>query len=61
MHIVYISQEFPPSKRAGGIASYVKEIADGMIRLGHQVTIVTASDDTRISSDTVEDLSLIHI
>lgn len=55
MHIVYISQEFPPSKRAGGIASYVKEIADGMIRLGHQVTIVTASDDTRISSDTVED------
>lgn len=55
MHIVYISQEFPPSKRAGGIASYVKEIADGMIRLGHQVTIVTASDDTRISSDTTED------
>lgn len=55
MHIVYISQEFPPSQRAGGIASYVKEIADGMIRLGHQVTIVTASDDTRISSDTVED------
>ena len=55
MHIVYISQEFPPSQRAGGIASYVKEMADGMIRLGHQVTIVTASDDTRISSDTVKD------
>lgn len=55
MHIVYISQEFPPSKRAGGIASYVKEIADGMVGRGHRVTVVTASDDTRVCSDTVED------
>lgn len=55
MHIVYISQEYPPSLRAGGIASYVKEIAQGMIRLGHQVTVITASDDTRQDSDCMEE------
>lgn len=55
MHIVYISQEYPPSLRAGGIASYVKEIAQGMIQLGHQVTVITASDDTRKDSDCMEE------
>ncbi len=55
MHIVYISQEYPSSRRGGGIASYVKEIADGMVRLGHQVTVVTASDDTRVCSDAIEE------
>lgn len=55
MHIVYVSQEYPPSQRAGGIASYVKEIAAGMLRLGHRVTVITASDDTRQETDSMED------
>lgn len=55
MHIVYISQEYPPSRRAGGIASYVKEIAQGMVQFGHQVTVITASDDTRQDSDSMEE------
>lgn len=55
MHIVYISQEYPPSQRAGGIASYVKEIASGMLQLGHQITVITASDDTRVFSDNIEE------
>ena len=55
MKIAYVSQEFPPSLRAGGIASYVKEIAYGMVARGHQVTVLTANDDTRRESETTED------
>lgn len=55
MHICYISREYPPSLRGGGIASYVKEVAEGMARRGHQVTVICASDDTRTCSDAKED------
>lgn len=54
MKIVYVSQEFPPSLRAGGIASYLKEITLGMRLLGHDITVIAANDDTRKSSDIVE-------
>lgn len=54
MKIAYISQEYPPSLRSGGIASYIKEIASGMKDLGHEVTVITASDDTRKASDVIE-------
>lgn len=47
MHIVYVCREYMPSSRAGGIASYIKEIAHGMVSRGHIVTVVAASDDTR--------------
>lgn len=51
MHICFISREYPPSLRGGGIASYVKEMAHGLHELGHQVTVIAASDDTRLSSE----------
>lgn len=51
MHICYISREYPPSMRGGGIASYIKEVAEGMAQRGHTVTVICASDDTRESSD----------
>mgnify|MGYP002521029950 CR=1 FL=1 len=51
MHIVYVTREYPPSLRGGGIASYVKEMAHGLHELGYQVTVVAASDDTRLSSE----------
>lgn len=47
MHIVYISREYQPSRRGGGIATYLKEVAEQFVRMGHQVTVVAASDDTR--------------
>lgn len=50
MHIVYVCREYPPSLRGGGIASYIKEMAKGMAAVGHRVTVVCASDDTRTSS-----------
>ena len=51
MHICFISREYPPSLRGGGIASYVKEMAIGLQELGHRVTVIAASDDTRHSSE----------
>jgi glycosyltransferase involved in cell wall biosynthesis len=47
MHIVLISREFWESKRGGGIATYMRLIAEGMIERGHRVSVITASDDTR--------------
>lgn len=55
MHICFISREYPPSLRGGGIASYVKEMAHGLYELGHQVTVIAASDDTRLSSEYDDD------
>lgn len=40
-----------PTQRGGGIASYVKELATAMAARGHKVTIICASDDTRMQSD----------
>lgn len=54
MHIVYVTREYPPSKRGGGIATYVKEIAEQMVLAGHQVTVIAASDDTRTQSDEMD-------
>lgn len=51
MHIVYISREYQPSRRGGGIATYLKEVAEQFVRMGHQVTVVAASDDTRKEYD----------
>lgn len=55
MHIVYVTREYPPSLRGGGIASYVKEMAHGLSQKGHQVTVIAASDDTSKSSEYIDD------
>ena len=51
MHICFICREYPPSLRGGGIASYIKEVAHGLLDAGHRVTVIAASDDTRRFSD----------
>ncbi len=51
MHIVYISREYPPTLRGGGIASYVQDMANALIALGHKVTVICAADDTKAGSD----------
>lgn len=51
MHICFVCREYPPSFRGGGIASYIKEVAHGLQDAGHRVTVIAASDDTRVSSD----------
>lgn len=58
MHIVFVSREYVPSLRGGGIASYVKDMANGLVSAGHKVTVICASDDTRESSDKFEENGL---
>lgn len=55
MHICFICREYPPSLRGGGIASYIKEVSHGLHDAGHQVTVIAASDDTRLSSEEEDD------
>lgn len=51
MHIVYVCREYPPTLRGGGIATYIKQISQSLVERGNKVTVICASDDTRISSD----------
>ncbi len=53
MNIVFVSREYVPTSRGGGIASYVYEMSLSLSRKGHTVTVLCASDDTRMSSDTM--------
>lgn len=53
MHIVYVSREYPPSLRGGGIASYLKIVAEGFAARGHEVTVIAANDDTRLRNEQV--------
>lgn len=51
MHIVYVCREYPPTLRGGGIATYIRLIAQGLVERSNKVTVICASDDTRMSSD----------
>ncbi|NPE25731.1 MULTISPECIES: glycosyltransferase family 4 protein [Bacteroidales] len=50
MHICFVCREYPPSKRGGGIATYIRGVAQGLCALKQKVTVVCASDDTRHDS-----------
>lgn len=47
MHICFICREYTPSLRGGGIASYIKEMAENLAQKQHKVTVICASDDTK--------------
>lgn len=47
MNVCFVCREYIPSLRGGGIASYIKEMAEGLTVMGHKVTVISASDDTR--------------
>lgn len=51
MHIVYVCREYPPTLRGGGIATYIRLIAQGLVERSNKVTVICASDDTRMYSD----------
>jgi len=62
MHIVFITREYMPSQRSGGIGSYYKEIAPKIAQKGHKVTVICASDDTNKSDDyNEEDVRIIRL
>lgn len=54
MKIVFVSREYLPSMRAGGIATYVYESARWLVDHGHKVIVVCASDDVRRESESFE-------
>ena len=39
MHIVFVSREYVPTFRGGGIASYIKETAIGLVKKGHWMMV----------------------
>lgn len=45
--IAFISREYPPSLRRGGIASYVYDLSHSLVEKGHDVYVITASDNIR--------------
>jgi len=47
MNILYLSSEYPPDTGNGGIGTYTQHIAEGMARLNHSVSVITASNDGR--------------
>ena len=44
MHIAYITTEFVTERAAGGLATYLYNITGIMSRNGHEVTVITLSD-----------------
>lgn len=50
MHLLYITREYEPSSRLGGIATYVKETAEFLVSKGHKVSVIAACDDVFSSS-----------
>lgn len=55
MHIVFVSREYLPTLRGGGIASYIRDTAKGLIERGHRVTVCCASDNTKEESEYDDD------
>src|SRR6266403_1895409 len=54
MRMAFISREYPPSARAGGIATYVWECAHWLVDHGHQVYVIAASDDVSVECEYIE-------
>lgn len=50
MNIVFVSKECPPSARSSGIGTYVWETGRELAHIGHNVTVIAASDDGQLSS-----------
>ena len=50
MKIAFVSKECPPSPRSSGIGTYVWETGRALAKIGHDVTIIAASDDGQMSS-----------
>ena len=50
MKIVFVSKECPPSPRSYGIGTYVWETGRALAHIGHNVSIIAASDDGYLTS-----------
>lgn len=55
MKIVLVSKEFPPSRYSYGIGTYTEETSLSLARLGHEVTVICASDETVPAGESFRD------
>ena len=60
MRIVYVSSEFPP-QTGGGIGTYVEAISRTLADRGHDVTVVTISDDTVPARERIHGVTVIRV
>jgi glycogen(starch) synthase len=60
MKIIFVSREYPPSLRLGGISFYVKTIATQLVKEGHTVHVIAASDNVKVKELYVEDGVNVH-
>jgi glycogen(starch) synthase len=61
MRILYISNEYPPQTGFGGIATYTKNMAEGMSSLGHDVHVICRSVSGAETSGTENGVSVHRI
>ena len=54
LNIAFVSREYPPSKRLGGIATYVSDTATSLAENGHMVHVIAASDDIHKTEEYIE-------
>ncbi|KKP60001.1 MAG: Glycosyl transferase group 1 [Candidatus Gottesmanbacteria bacterium GW2011_GWA1_34_13] len=60
MHILFVCSEFPIENRAtGGFGSYVDKISQGLVSLGHKVTIVCIGENPKFVNDKKRNIWLI--
>lgn len=52
LHVCFVSQEYPPETGWGGLGSYTYEMAHGLARAGHRVSVIARSADReQVSND----------
>jgi len=58
LHICLVSDEYPPDTGWGGIGTYAYNLARGLVRSGHRVTVVAGCADVPGTTD--EDGITVH-
>lgn len=60
MKILYICYEYPPYKH-GGIGSYTKTIAEQMVALGHEVSVLGVYDIDKDANEIINGVNVIRL
>ena len=60
LNIIYVTREYPPSKRIGGLAIYTQEIAEKLAGKGNNIHVVCASDSSCIKEISVVNGVFVH-
>ncbi len=61
MHICFVSQEYPPETGWGGIGAYTFDLANGLVNLGHRVSVVSLSIGDREEYGVIDGVNVYRI